>query len=148
MTTQSDRNQRTTMGLSATFVLYLVIGVGVEAALQTSRDREPVARWFRVLTGILFWPLYVPVLLTLSDDETLRASDAAANLRSVSEAPRPLPRDVPTFSESRSHGRERTREQGALAQASDTENLRAAGARPSSCTDKTQPAPPPTSSPT
>lgn len=52
------------MGLQATFVLYLVIGVSVEAALVTFRDDPPVARWFTILTGVLFWPLYVPILLT------------------------------------------------------------------------------------
>lgn len=51
------------MGLQATFVLYLVIGVAVEAALRIVREDLPVARWFTTLTGILFWPLYVPILL-------------------------------------------------------------------------------------
>ena len=59
------------MGLPATFVLYLVIGVGVESALLSGRDPQPVARWFSVLTGILFWPLYVPVLLDSCDEDSI-----------------------------------------------------------------------------
>jgi hypothetical protein len=46
-----------------TLVLYLVIGVGVAAAVHLAGGPS---RWFRVVTAIPFWPLYLPVLLTPS----------------------------------------------------------------------------------
>jgi hypothetical protein len=48
-----------------TLILYLVIGLGVAAAVHLSGGR---GHWFRVVTAIPFWPLYVPVLLTRRGD--------------------------------------------------------------------------------
>jgi hypothetical protein len=53
------------MGLGVTVCFYLVFGIGVAAALwigDAAGSRND--RLFRVLTAPLFWPLYVPVLLT------------------------------------------------------------------------------------
>jgi hypothetical protein len=44
-----------------TLVLYTVIGVGVAGAVYLAGGP---GRWFRVVTAVPFWPLYVPVLLT------------------------------------------------------------------------------------
>jgi hypothetical protein len=46
---------------SQTLVLYLVIGAGVAGAVYLA---GAPGRWFRVVTAIPFWPLYLPVLLT------------------------------------------------------------------------------------
>ena len=53
------------MGLGVTLCFYLVFGASVAAALwigDTAGSRSE--RLFRVLTAPLFWPLYLPVLLT------------------------------------------------------------------------------------
>jgi hypothetical protein len=52
------------MGLSPTFLIYLLIGSGVAVAVYLSdRARTPLARCFSVVTAVPFWPLYVPILL-------------------------------------------------------------------------------------
>jgi hypothetical protein len=77
---------RNVMGLQATFVLYLVIGIGVEAALMIVREDPPVARWFTTLTGILFWPLYVPILLA-PPDETPKPTQLLGETSATNEFP-------------------------------------------------------------
>jgi hypothetical protein len=50
--------------LSQTLVLYLVVGSAIAGAVYLSDlARCPAARWFRVLTALPFWPLYLPILL-------------------------------------------------------------------------------------
>jgi hypothetical protein len=50
---------------SQTLVLYLLTGVGVAGAVYlTDGSATAAERWFRVLTALPFWPLYVPILLT------------------------------------------------------------------------------------
>ena len=44
-----------------TLVLYLVIGAGVAGAVYLAGGPN---RWFRVISAVPFWPVYVPVLLT------------------------------------------------------------------------------------
>ena len=58
------------MGLNETIVFYVVIGIGVAVAVYL-RDGVPDAgqRAFRVATAVLFWPLYLPVLLSASHPE-------------------------------------------------------------------------------
>ena len=50
-----------------TLILYLVIGAGVAMAVYLAGGVPGLAvspgRWFRVVTAVPFWPLYLPVLL-------------------------------------------------------------------------------------
>jgi hypothetical protein len=47
-----------------TLILYLVIGAGVAGAVYLAeRVSHRPGRWFLVLTSVLFWPLYLPLLL-------------------------------------------------------------------------------------
>jgi hypothetical protein len=52
------------MNLTTTLLFYLLVGIAVAAAGHLSTDaaagRE---RWFRTVTALLFWPLYLPALL-------------------------------------------------------------------------------------
>jgi hypothetical protein len=53
------------MGLSESLVFYVVLGVAVSAAVWLSADSaERGQRIFQTLSSVLFWPLYVPVLLS------------------------------------------------------------------------------------
>jgi hypothetical protein len=48
-----------------TFLLYLMIGIGVAVALFASqKERNRAEQWFTALTAVPFWPFYIPVLLT------------------------------------------------------------------------------------
>ncbi len=50
-----------------TLILYLVVGAGVAGAVYlTQRAGGFAARGFLVATAVLFWPLYLPVLLSSS----------------------------------------------------------------------------------
>ncbi len=62
-----------------TLILYLVVGAGVAGAVYLTRrgDRLP-ARWFAVATAVLFWPLYLPVLLSTGRKDSDEPSDAPA----------------------------------------------------------------------
>ena len=52
-----------------TLVLYLVIGTGVAGAVfLTWGSGGGTSRWFVVATAVLFWPLYLPMLLTRGTD--------------------------------------------------------------------------------
>src|SRR5262245_11209973 len=46
-----------------TLVLYLVIGTGVAGAVYLAETAGHSGRWFRVVTAVPFWPLYLPLLL-------------------------------------------------------------------------------------
>ena len=53
------------MGFSVTIIFYLLIGLGVATAVFLSdsrRSRGSAA--FRVATAVVFWPLYLPILLS------------------------------------------------------------------------------------
>jgi len=58
------------MGIEVTVVLYVVLGIGVATAMLLRDDASTGAAWFRGLSACLFWPLYVPLLLShpVSDD--------------------------------------------------------------------------------
>lgn len=50
-----------------TLILYLVVGAGVAGAVYLSqRAGRSLANWFLISTAVLFWPLYLPVLLSTS----------------------------------------------------------------------------------
>jgi hypothetical protein len=52
------------MGFAETIMFYLLIGVGVAAAVYLSDARQSrLSPLFRVVTALLFWPLYLPILL-------------------------------------------------------------------------------------
>jgi hypothetical protein len=60
------------------FLLYLMAGVGVAGAMCLSvRNLSAGQRCFRVATALLFWPMYLPVLL--SRGETAAKRDAGAD---------------------------------------------------------------------
>src|SRR5207253_1039445 len=46
--------------LTSSLVLYLLLGVGVAAAVYLS---APSNRWLSALVAVPFWPMYVPILL-------------------------------------------------------------------------------------
>ena len=53
------------MGLNETIVFYGVIGIAVAVAVYMRESGHDVGqRTFRVATAVLFWPLYLPVLLS------------------------------------------------------------------------------------
>ena len=52
------------MDFSETILFYLLFGVAVAAALEIDRPRGGRGtRVFKIVTALLFWPLYLPVLL-------------------------------------------------------------------------------------
>lgn len=64
------------MGLSATFVFYLLFGAGVSTAVYLAdRKQGGGGLAFRVSTALLFWPVYLPILLDRPDRQTDRESD-------------------------------------------------------------------------
>jgi hypothetical protein len=51
--------------LGPTLVLYLMVGIGVAAAVFLSEKQDRSAGiWFRLATALPFWPLYLPILLS------------------------------------------------------------------------------------
>jgi hypothetical protein len=74
-----------------TLVLYLVLGVAVATAVYLAGGGVPgeagSGRWFRVVTAVPFWPLYLPLLLTPirpADEPTAPPADElAAAIRRV-----------------------------------------------------------------
>ena len=52
------------MGLSATLILYLMCGAGVAAAVLLRENATPGERLFKLIAAWLFWPLFVPSLLS------------------------------------------------------------------------------------
>jgi hypothetical protein len=53
------------MSLGQLFVLHLMAGVGVAAAVYlTGGARRPGERWFQVASAVIFWPMYLPILLS------------------------------------------------------------------------------------
>ncbi len=79
------------MGFSVTMIFYLLIGVGVSTAVFLSDSRgtrgAPV---FRVATAVVFWPLYLPILLTgprpgPTPEPALHSSDDDAMSQAISQ---------------------------------------------------------------
>ncbi len=59
----------TTMALSESLIFYLLIGVGVAAAVWLSDPGPAFHRLFPTATAVLFWPVFVPVLLSRQPDD-------------------------------------------------------------------------------
>ncbi|HEY3965555.1 MAG TPA: hypothetical protein VGM05_13445 [Planctomycetaceae bacterium] len=52
------------MALNETLLFYLLFGAGTATAVALRRDvNGATGRWFRIVTAIFFWPLYLPILL-------------------------------------------------------------------------------------
>lgn len=50
-------------------LFHLMIGAAVAVAIYLSaRTNRSTERWFQILTALVFWPLYLPLLLTRADD--------------------------------------------------------------------------------
>jgi hypothetical protein len=56
-----------------TLILYLVVGVGVAGAVYLT---QPAARWFLMASAVLFWPLYLPALLSSRRMQSNAGADA------------------------------------------------------------------------
>ena len=53
------------MGFAETMIFYHLIGAGVATAVFLSDSgRSRWSRRFRVATAVIFWPLYLPILLS------------------------------------------------------------------------------------
>jgi hypothetical protein len=60
------------MGFSVTTIFYLLIGVGVAVAVYLADSRQTGgSAAFRVATALVFWPLYLPILLSGSRPEPI-----------------------------------------------------------------------------
>ena len=54
-----------TMRIQETIAFYLLFGAGVAAAMLLSSERRPFAeRFFTTISAVIFWPLYLPLLLS------------------------------------------------------------------------------------
>jgi hypothetical protein len=59
------------MGLTETIIFYCLVGIAVAAAVYLRQDVSTVGeRTFRVATSIFFWPLFLPLLLAPTPNET------------------------------------------------------------------------------
>lgn len=70
------------MNFTISCLFYLLIGTGVATALFLDDRRLGVGeRLFRSLTGVVFWPLYLPLLLQpRGNDAALETENSEANL--------------------------------------------------------------------
>ena len=60
------------MGLSESLVFYVLIGLGVAAAVWLSaEERAGSQRWFSTASAVLFWPIYVPLLLSPTTEQAV-----------------------------------------------------------------------------
>ncbi|MBI3463204.1 MAG: hypothetical protein HY000_09115 [Planctomycetes bacterium] len=70
------------MGLNETIVFYGVIGVAVAVAVYLRDGADDSGqRTFRVVTAVLFWPLYLPVLLSQPQTQPNSPATAPAETR-------------------------------------------------------------------
>ena len=52
------------MSLGQLLILHLMAGIGVAGAVSLAmRHRSGSSRWFQILTAMVFWPMYLPLLL-------------------------------------------------------------------------------------
>jgi hypothetical protein len=68
------------MMLEQLLLLHLMAGAGVAVAVYLSSPvRNRAERWFHVLTALVFWPLYVPLLLAGQGPERKIVSPTQSN---------------------------------------------------------------------
>lgn len=57
------------MMLGQLLLLYLMAGIGVATAVYLALPMDhPARRWFQLVTALVFWPLYLPILLSRKPD--------------------------------------------------------------------------------
>lgn len=66
------------MNFSESLVFYLVIGLAVAVAHARSMSQRRSGRWLEHSGTCLFWPLYLPLLLTGGDDRVPSATPGVA----------------------------------------------------------------------
>lgn len=66
------------MGFGTALIFYVVIGLGVAAADYLVAEGADGQRWFRGATAAMFWPLFLPVLLSRSEPDVGQALAAVA----------------------------------------------------------------------
>lgn len=64
------------MGFGTALIFYAVIGLGVAAADCLTGDGAAAQRWFRWATAAIFWPLFLPVLLSRPEPDARQAPAA------------------------------------------------------------------------
>jgi len=74
------------MNLATTLIFYLLVGLAVATAVMLAdRGRLRSERFFRVVTAVVFWPLYVPMLLASGRPAARQPRQAVEVDRSVSD---------------------------------------------------------------
>ncbi len=67
------------MGLTETMLFYVVIGLAVTVAVWTADGERPMGqRLFHAATAVMFWPFYLPILLTPARTSQLPQAPSAA----------------------------------------------------------------------
>src|SRR5438128_9086197 len=76
------------MSLGQLFLLHLMAGAGVAVAVYLAMPSPSQGvRWFQVVTAILLWPLYLPILLVRTkNQEKCAASTTAAPADDLAQA--------------------------------------------------------------
>lgn len=83
------------MNFQETILFYVVIGLGVAAAFGlTERRRFEVGTALSMLGAVLFWPIYLPLLLSGSKQLTAEATPGAARHDELSAAIEQIEREL------------------------------------------------------
>jgi len=64
------------MTLGHFLLLHVLAGIGVAGAVYVSARPGNKIRWFQVLTALLFWPLYLPILLAQKSGKAMPLSES------------------------------------------------------------------------
>ncbi len=74
------------MNLTTTLLFYLLFGGAVAAAANLAPDADRSGpRWFRTMTSVVFWPLYLPALLQRPANPIGKATDGGCSGTSPGE---------------------------------------------------------------
>jgi hypothetical protein len=74
------------MGLTETIWFYLLFGAGIAAAVALRSDgARSSAVWFRIITALFFWPLYLPILLERPARDAVTAVPQESNAGHTSD---------------------------------------------------------------
>src|SRR3974390_2076459 len=66
------------MTLGHLLLLHILAGLGVAGAIYVSSRSNTGSRWFQVVTALVFWPMYLPILLTKKSGPENPLSDTPA----------------------------------------------------------------------